>query len=117
MEQRPLDPLTLFLAAFFISAMAGVAALLRSSKELTWRAICSAALNSGALGTAMALVLFAWFKDNTWFLLGLCMLAGLGGMTLVGFILKVLEQGGINVVIKPGAGEKPSKKDTDEEDK
>lgn len=95
-----LDPLTLVITAAIIGALAGVAALLRSTKALTWRVVLSAALNSGALGAGMAMLLFTYFKDNTWFLLGLCLLAGLGGMTLLGFIIAVCKKGGLVVDIK-----------------
>lgn len=95
--QDKLDPIALFIAAFLISAMSGVAALLRTPQALTIRALLSAFLNAGAIGLAIAMVLFTYFKDNTWFLLGLCMLAGLGGMTLIGFLIAVARQGGLNV--------------------
>ena len=95
-----LDPVTLFVTAFTISAMAGVAALLRTNKSLTIRIVASAALNSGALGMGIALVLFTVFKENTWFLLGLCLLAGLGGMTFLGIVLTIFRQGGFNVNVK-----------------
>lgn len=97
--QNQLDPLWLFILAFSVAAMAGVARLLRTSQLITFRLFLSAILNSGALGLCMALLLFTWFKDNTWFLLGLCLLAGLGGMTALGFILSILRQGGITLDI------------------
>lgn len=108
--QDKLDPVTLAIAATVVGALAGVGALLRSTKELTARALLSAAINSGALGGGLAMLLFSYFKDNTWFLLGLCLLAGLGGMTLVGFILTLFRQGGVNVDVKI------NKKHRDEED-
>jgi len=92
-----LDPLTLAITAAVVGALAGVAAVLRTSQALTWRILISAGLNSGALGAGMAMLLFTYFKDNTWFLLGLCLLAGLGGMTLGGFILQIIKKGGIYV--------------------
>lgn len=99
MDDR-LDPVTLVITAFVIGALAGAASLLRSARELTWRAVLSAILNSGALGAGIAMLLFTYFKDNTWFLLGLCLLAGLGGMTVFGFLVTVLQKGGINVDIQ-----------------
>ena len=99
MNGDKLDPLTLAVTAAVVGALAGVAALLRSTSQLTWRMLLSAALNSGALGAGMAMLLFTYFKDNTWFLLGLCLLAGLGGMTLLGFVLAILKKGGVYVDI------------------
>jgi len=95
-----LDPLYLFIIAFFISAMAGVAALLQTSKAITARLLIGALLNSGALGLGIALVLFTWCKDNTWFLLGLCLFAGLGGMTAFGFVIALIRQGGVTLNIR-----------------
>jgi hypothetical protein len=109
--QDRLDPITLFLTAFGISALAGVAALLRTSQVLSARALVSAGLNAGAVGMGIALVLFTYFKDNTWFLLGVCLLAGLGGMTCLGFILAVIQKGGvaIKVNIDPAESDAPGK--------
>ena len=95
------NPLIIFITAFLISAMAGLAALLRSQQELTCRTILAVVLNTGILGLGMALVLFTFFKDNAYVLIGLCLFAGLGGLTLVGFILQVIKQGGINITIRP----------------
>ena len=103
MQQNQLDPLWLFVLAFIIAAMAGVATVLRTVEKITVRVILSAILNSGALGLCIALILFTWCKDNTWFLLGLCLLAGLGGMTALGFLLMIvrvfLGRGGLDVHI------------------
>jgi hypothetical protein len=99
MNGDKLDPLTLAITAAVIGALAGVAALLRSTSILTWRMVLSAGLNSAALGAGMAMLLFTYFKDNTWFLLGLCLLSGLGGMTLLGFVLHLLKKGGVYVDI------------------
>ena len=90
MQQTQLDPLWLFILAFMIAALAGVATVLRTVERITFRVILTAILNSGALGLCIALILFTWCKDNTWFLLGLCLLAGLGGMTALGFVLMVV---------------------------
>jgi Trk-type K+ transport system membrane component len=92
-----LDPLTLAITAAIVGALAGVAAFLRTAQHVTWRALISAALNAAALGSGMAMLLFSYFKDNTWFLLGLCLLSGLGGMTLLGFVLAIIRKGGVYV--------------------
>lgn len=102
--QEKLDPITLMATAAVVGALAGLAALLRSSTALTVRNVVSALLNSSALGAGLAMLLFAYFQDNTWFLLGLCLLAGLGGMTILGFLLAMLRTGGVDVHVdvKPG---------------
>jgi hypothetical protein len=98
--QDRLDPISLVITAFITAGLAGVAALLRAKTELSVRTVLSALLNAGALGAGLARVLFTWLGDNTWFLLGLCLLAGLGGMTALGFVLAIIRQGGINLNIK-----------------
>jgi hypothetical protein len=98
MQERP-DPISLAVTAFIAAGLAGVAALLRTSTKLTVRTVLSALLNAGALGAGLAMLLFTWLGDNTWFLIGLCMLAGLGGMTALGFVLAVIRQGGVNLHI------------------
>lgn len=104
--QNKLDPLTLFVLSFLISSLAGVAALLRSSQELTVRTILSVILNTGILGLGISLLLFTYFKDNAYFLIGLSVFAGLGGLTFVGFILQVFKQGGVDITVAPKSGKK-----------
>ena len=99
MNGDKLDPVTLAITAAVVGALAGVAAALRTTGQITWRAVLSAGLNSAALGSGMAMLLFTYFKDNTWFLLGLCLLSGLGGMTLLGFVLAIIKKGGVYVDI------------------
>lgn len=99
-ERNPIEPIALFISAFVLSAVAGFAALLRQRGEITWRLLLSSVLNSGVLGLMMAFLLFSYFRESVWFLLGLCVLAGFGGMTLVGFVLFLVKQGGANIDIK-----------------
>jgi hypothetical protein len=101
-----LDPCYLFFLAFVISALAGLGNLLRSDKRLTTRLMISAVLNSGALGLVVSMLLYSWFKDNTWFLLGLCLLAGLSGASILNFIVMIIRRGGadIEIIIAPKRG-------------
>jgi hypothetical protein len=107
--QNKLDPLWIFLISFVISALAGVAALLRSSQEITARTVMSVILNTGILGLGISMLLFTYFKDNAYFLIGLCVFAGLGGLTFVGFILQVVKQGGIDITVSPKGQTKGAK--------
>lgn len=70
---------SVFIAAFSMSAFAGLAALLRSDKEITWTRVASATLNSGMLGLGMSLIWYTKYIDNLYTLIGLCVLFGLGG--------------------------------------
>ena len=85
------DPLKIFSAAGGIASFAGLAALLRSGRPLNYRSVATAVLNSGILGLAMAMLWFTYWRDNIYFLVGLCALAGLGGVNMVEFALAVLK--------------------------
>jgi hypothetical protein len=94
----------LFGGIFVISGLAGLAALLRTDRVLDWRKVSGAILNSGLLGVAMGLMWYkVFYPDNLWLLIGLTLLAGLGGMGVFGFFLELVRKGGIgvDVVIKP----------------
>jgi len=87
------DPPTVFGATFTISSLAGLAQLLRSGKELSRRSIISAMLNSGIFGLVIALVWwekYAVEPNGVWFLMGVSLMAGLGGVTLLDFVIEMI---------------------------
>jgi hypothetical protein len=92
-----LNPIYVFLSAFGVSSFAGLAALLRAGKQVTGLAVFSAILNSGMLGLAIALVWYTKFQDNIYFLIGICVLAGLGGATMVDFVVAAIKSGGVSI--------------------
>jgi len=96
------DPYKLFWSAFGIASFAGLAALLRSGKRVTITAVMSAMLNTGLMGLAIALLWYTKFADekNLYFLIGVCLLAGLGGTTLMDFVFHLCKKGGFSIVIK-----------------
>jgi len=98
--QDELDPLKIFCSTFAISSFAGLAALLRSGKQLSFRVIASAMLNSGLLGLGLAFLWYNYFRGNVWFLMGVCLLAGLGGVTLVDFVCQACKYGGVELHVK-----------------
>ena len=106
-EARPMnDKLSAFdvlLSCFSISSLGGLAALLRSGKPLHWRTIISALLYSGVVGLVIGLVWYRYFsgQDNIYFLIGVSGLAGLGGTTLLDFVVQAISRGGINIQISP----------------
>jgi CHASE2 domain-containing sensor protein len=89
--------LWVFIAAFAASATAGIAAYLRSNKPITILAIITAALNSGLLGLAIALLWFKKFQDNIYFLVGVCVVTGLTGAAGLDFILTAIQKGGLHI--------------------
>ena len=87
----PVTPFGVFASSGGIASLAGLAALLRSGKPLTTRAVVSAVLNSGIMGFVIAALWYSYFQGNTYFLIGLSALAGLGGTTLVDFCIQILK--------------------------
>lgn len=97
------DPLKVFWSAFGIASFAGLAALLRSGKKLTWLAVFAAMLNAGLIGLAICLLWYTKFRseDNIYFLIGVCALAGLGGTTVIDFVIQLCKKGGVSITITP----------------
>jgi len=112
-----ISPLGVFLASFGVSALAGLAALLRSGKPLTILGLLSAILNSGLLGLGICLLWFTKFQDNIYFLVGVCVMAGLGGMTTIDFALTALRKGGFSIKLgEDGRVELPDNGEKNEKD-
>lgn len=96
--QDKVNPINVFLSAFGVSSFAGLAALLRAGKQITPISVISAILNGGLLGLAIALLWYVRFQDNVYFLIGICVLAGLGGVTMVDFLIEAVKSsGGISI--------------------
>jgi hypothetical protein len=76
---------TLHVVAFGVSALAGLAALLRSDTAMTRKTVAAHVLNAGVLGLGISLVWYSQFRDNVHLLVGLCVIVGLGGMSSVEF--------------------------------
>ncbi len=101
--QDKFTPVEVILACLVLSSVGGLAALLRSGAQLTWRAILSAMLYSGMFGVVYGLISFNYFggnEQNYFFLIGSSGLVGLGGTTLIDFVIQVVAKGGVNIVIK-----------------
>jgi hypothetical protein len=120
MADEQFNPVQFLLSAASVASFAGLAALLRSGRRVTWLAVLSAMLNSALVGLAIATLWFTKFRDanDPYFLIGVCILAGLGGNTLLEFGLAVLRNGGININVthdgsKPRADQGDKDHDTD----
>lgn len=71
---------------FPISSFAGLAALMRTGRKMTWRSIFSSMLNSGLLGVAIACgMIHAFGPEHKFFIGFVSLMAGLGGNTAVEF--------------------------------
>jgi len=85
--------IAIFVAAFFVSGLSGIASLLRSGKEVKKITIITASLNSGLLGLAISLLWYQKFQENIYELMGICVMSGLGGAASLDFILNFLQKG------------------------
>ena len=113
-----MTPLQVFFACFTIASFGGLASLLRSGQTLTKRSVATAMLYSGIFGLVIGLVWFQFFngKDNVFFLIGVSGLAGLGGTTLLDFIVQLVSKGGVSIIVRTKSnGER--KNDRDKSDK
>lgn len=105
--QDKVDPLRMLLVAFGLASFGGVAALLRSNQVITLRSFLSACTYSGLAGLVVSLLWFRYFDDegNIYFLLGVAALAGVGGSTVLDFLLqsllRTLRAGGLSVTFGP----------------
>lgn len=93
--------LSVFLSAFGAASFAGLATLLRFAKKLSKLSVVSAMLNAGFLGLAIALLWYQNYRkaENVYGLIGVCVLAGMGGSTLTDLLISVLTGAGIHVTI------------------
>lgn len=92
----------LLCTAFVLSAIGGLASLLRSGNPLTYRAIFTAILYNGMMGLLIALVWWNYFHEtNIYLLLGVSGLAGMGGVTVVDFLIRVIKKGGLHITVSP----------------
>lgn len=111
-------PLIIFASSFGIAALSGLAALLRSpANELTALRITSSVLNSGLLGLGISLLWYIQLQENLYFLVGVCAIAGLGGMTTLDFILGLIRKGGFTIQVGNNKVEFPDKVDKNDNDK
>lgn len=110
-----IGPLWVFVSAFLISALGGLAGLLRSTQPIHARTLAAATLYSGVMGLIIALLWYNHFEGlgNVYFLLGISGLAGIGGVSFVDLIIKVAKRGGLQITISPAeedeSGVKPRK--------
>lgn len=86
-----LTDITVFAAAFGVSAFAGLASLLRSQASLTLKGVISTCMNTGVVGLGIALMWHSRFVDNIYLLIGICCFAGFGGSMTIDFVLDTIK--------------------------
>lgn len=93
--------LAVFFSAFGSASFAGLATLLRFAKKISKLAVISAMLNAGFLGLAIALIWYQNYRkaENIYGLIGICVLAGMGGSTITDLLISILAGAGIRVTI------------------
>jgi hypothetical protein len=101
MQDENLHALMVFCSAFGAASFAGLATLLRFARKLSKLSVVSAMLNAGFLGLAIALIWYQNYRksENVYGLIGICVLAGMGGSTLTDLAISLLSGAGIKVTI------------------
>lgn len=101
MADEFLHAISVFASAFGAASFAGLATLLRFARKLSKLAVLSAMLNAGFLGLAIALIWYQNYRkaENVYGLIGICVLAGMGGSTLTDLAISLLSGAGIKVTI------------------
>lgn len=96
-----INAIAVFCSAFGVSSFAGLATLLRFAKKLTKLSIISAMLNAGFMGLAISLLWYQNYRnaENIYGLIGICVVAGMGGGTLTDILISLLSGAGIRVII------------------
>jgi hypothetical protein len=94
--------LKIFISIFFLSSVGGIAAALRSSKNVAVKDYISAALNSGIFGLIIGLLGWRlWGDQHLFFLIGFSALAGFGGTTLIDFAFQTWKRGFLLMMNQP----------------
>jgi CHASE2 domain-containing sensor protein len=86
------NSVVVFLSAFGVAAMGGLATLLRSDLPITRKSVATSMLNCGLLGLGISLLWYSQFQDNLFFLVGLCVVAGLGGNASIDFAVDMFRK-------------------------
>ena len=98
------DPWIVGMLAFFGASFAGLATQLRNGKTLTFRSILAATMNSGIIGMVIFLIGYQESIDNLPLLVGTSILSGIGGSTMLDFIIGIKKmwrnRTGITITIK-----------------
>ena len=91
------DPYVLFYFVFILSGIAGLAALLRTANPINPRQWLSSFLNSGLFGVGLTLLWYHYYGENhkhsPVFIIGVSLLAGLGGVSLLDFFFAAVKNG------------------------
>jgi hypothetical protein len=93
--------ISVFASAFGAASFAGLATLLRFAKKISKLTIISSMLNAGFMGLAIALLWYQNYRqaENVYGLIGICVLAGMGGSTLTDLVITLLAGAGVHVTI------------------
>lgn len=95
-----LDPFQVAMSCAIVCSLSGLAALLRSGQKITLRNILSALLCTAMLGVAIGLIWYqAYPGTNVTFLIGISALAGLGGGSVVDFVVQLFTKGAPQALI------------------
>jgi len=100
-HQSGMTPLQVLSSAFGVSFVAGLAALLRSKKQLTVRAVIAAGLYNGMVGLIIGLLWSNYGRDegDPYTVLGIAGVAGLMGLSALELAAIAYRKSGVSVTI------------------
>lgn len=90
------SPFVIFGGIWVLASLGGLAELLRSKKTISPRIFFSALINSGLAGLSVGLLLYE--KVELPVLLGVSIISGVGGMTLLDLLVQGLKLHGLKLV-------------------
>lgn len=114
------NSLTVFILAGIVSALSGIAAVLRTEKDFTLFRVIVVTFNATLLGLGLSMIWYTYFEKSPNILVGLCILIGLGGTSIMDVIINAFKNGGLSISFKDGSLriDKPeSKPDSKQDDK
>lgn len=111
MAEPTKDPsLWILLSCTTVSAMGGLAAMVKRGKRVSMFVIFSTTFYNAMAGLIIGLLWYNYFlnANNVYFLIGVSGAAGIGGVTILDVFLQMLTGGGLKIVVKPVEENKPT---------
>ncbi len=100
MDDSTMTHVGVFVSSFTLAAFSGLATMLRSDQQMTRTKVVGQVLNSGLMGLGTSLLFYAKFEENLYFLVGVCLVAGISGASTLDFLVSVIRKGGFSINLK-----------------
>jgi hypothetical protein len=111
MQDDRFSPIQLLISCFGVSSLAGIAQAVRRGEPVHIRKLVGTGLYSGMTGLIVGMLLYQHLGDQNYILLlGVSGLAGLGGSTVLDFVLNAWAGGGIKIIVSQAEADDDDKK-------